>query len=801
MLHSPFPGHQHISQKMHKGSNQVMEMVLSLTLEIICVLTGEDTIMVKKCGEWMRPQSLIFGSRNDEKILELANRIIQLLTGEVPIRIEDIIICFSMEEWEYVEGHKDLYNDVMMQNDQIFGALNVSAGQEVPEENHIGLIVRKHCNVSEKSTSFPATKTDYKKTNHSEAHLPYLFLDGKTVMLGEQQGLDPSNVQKTESNTCNRVKSDHNAVLTEINFGQTKEKEPESLEKTIFAQEDLPLLHIKEEELSSCDEDFSDVDTFTVTDLDEMDYAAPVNKSTDCFKESHVTTNSIYTGPDHKDEMEYIHVLSDNDYVKSEIKSSQGSRNSDKTFHCTYCLKSFPKATQLKLHIISHQSQKALTCSECGKCFSKKSELVTHHRIHTGEKPFACPECGKQFPTRANVIAHQATHKQPASAGTKLRSHNMLTRVDQVSVLCSECGMSFENCKVLEEHQRSHKQQKMHMCPVCGKGFTKRGHLSNHSRIHSGGKRKTLSESGECAPQPRKRPFLCFECGKCFPSRSHLDRHQRIHTGEKPFSCSECDKRFTDRSGLVIHQRIHSGEKPYSCDDCGKCFRDRSGLVVHQRNHTGQQPFRCLECRKCFHNRARLERHELIHKKEKPYSCPECNQSFTSVSALTIHYRGHCGKQPSDQTTKNSQSHPQGQARHLREEKSLVCSECGKGFKELSTLTAHYMTHIAEQQNIHHGESLQSIEVLQKVQTTENLSSPSECRKYPLNCTTLVHEKGHIEKNVFSCSECEKSFLDRASFITHKQQHNGEKPYKCPKCGECFVLKGYLTKHLETHTF
>ncbi|XP_075204215.1 uncharacterized protein LOC142310582 [Anomaloglossus baeobatrachus] len=119
---------------MDMDRDKMAERILHLTLEILFRLTGEDYTVGKKTSSercqapvsegWGRPLSPIteppphppiHEDINDQKILELTYKMIELLTGEVPIRCQDITVYFSMEEWEYLEGHKYLYKDVMME--------------------------------------------------------------------------------------------------------------------------------------------------------------------------------------------------------------------------------------------------------------------------------------------------------------------------------------------------------------------------------------------------------------------------------------------------------------------------------------------------------------------------------------------------------------------------------------------------------------------------------------------------------------------------------------------------------------
>ncbi|XP_077112813.1 gastrula zinc finger protein XlCGF66.1-like [Ranitomeya variabilis] len=136
---------------MDMDRDKMAERILHLTLEILFRLTGKYYTIVKKtsserCQEpvsegWGRPLSpitvppphLIHEDINDQKILELTYKMIELLTGEVPIKCQDVAVYFSMEEWEYLAGHKDVYKKVMMEVPQPLTSPVLSSKMRAPE--------------------------------------------------------------------------------------------------------------------------------------------------------------------------------------------------------------------------------------------------------------------------------------------------------------------------------------------------------------------------------------------------------------------------------------------------------------------------------------------------------------------------------------------------------------------------------------------------------------------------------------------------------------------------------------------
>ncbi|XP_073538897.1 uncharacterized protein [Phyllobates terribilis] len=570
--------------------DETTRRLLHFTLEIISLLSGEDYTIVRKTpGEGVTPIIHLQESggqspgpiteppphppiheRKKKKILELSNKMIELLSGEVPIRCQDVAVYLSMEEWEYLEGHQDRYQEVMMEELRPLTSPDGSRRRNPPER-----------------CPRPLYPQDCPEENHNilEDHQGEDLIDIKVEVIhgaqeataiwaDQQDGL----MERNPPERCPRPlypqdcpEENHNIPKSHQEEDPTKNKVKDETEEEAMTRGDQPCVSDVKEEIpvvvstgNPCENNSL---SLNCRKEDLMKHSNGENLITLPAPPGLHSTSLSYNPPDHEESSP----------EQSHIVTTIPGDTVDTRFQCDKQFTESSAQTQRK-----YKGEKPYCCSECGKYFIYKSVLATHERIHIGEKPFSCSECGKSFTIKGSLIKHQRIH-----TGEKPYS-------------CSECGKSFMYKSVLAAHERIHTGEKPFSCLECGKSFTIKGSLNIHQRIHTG-----------------EKPYSCSECGKSFTDKSSLVAHERSHTQQKPYSCSGCGKSFFNKSYLATHQRIHTGEKPYSCSECGKCFRNKSHRVEHQRIHIGEKPYSCSECGKSFIYKSHLVKHERSHTGKK----------------------------------------------------------------------------------------------------------------------------------------------------------------------------------------
>ncbi|XP_068099813.1 zinc finger protein 391-like isoform X2 [Hyperolius riggenbachi] len=539
------------SMRMDEDQSHMTERIVMLSLEIICLLTGEEYEVVKKTsgetpGSRLHgpstisvppPHSLTHQRNNVKKILEVINKMIELLTGQ---------------EWQYL-GHKDLYKDFMMENQPPLTSPGGSSNRTSPER-YTGPLCSQDCTQEDHTIPHPHQDEDWIKVKVEDEEDEW-----------EDQKCDVMGI------------SDLGVPLP---GGSTNRTSPERYTGPLYSQdctqEDPTIPHPHQDEdgikvkLEDEEDEWEDQkwDVMGISDFGVPlpDYGAEDNDAALHLPAGNSISDNISSRRHHEDKSPDLsnpeepsdrsHPVTSNTHPKCHSANAHVRlQTGEKLFPCSECGKFFSRKTHLLTHQRSHTGERPYSCSECGKCFSQKSSLNKHQKRHAGERPYGCSECGKCFSLKDDLNTHQKTHK------------------GERPYLCTECGKCFGQKAKLFEHQRSHTGELPYSCPECGKCFSEKSSLNKHQKRHTG-----------------ERPYVCSECGKCFSLKDDLNTHQKTHKGERPYLCTECGKCFVRKANLIIHQRSHTGERPYLCSECGKCYSQKVSLMRHQRSHTGERP-------------------------------------------------------------------------------------------------------------------------------------------------------------------------------------------------------------------
>uniref|UniRef100_A0A1B0CGC8 Putative zn finger n=1 Tax=Lutzomyia longipalpis TaxID=7200 RepID=A0A1B0CGC8_LUTLO len=235
------------------------------------------------------------------------------------------------------------------------------------------------------------------------------------------------------------------------------------------------------------------------------------------------------------------------------------------------------------------------------------------------------------------------------------------------SYQCSECDESFQNHYYLTKHKATHLDSKDTMCSICNHEFSTKQNLKRH-----------IEDIHEKVEKVREdKAYQCNQCPLTFKNHYYLTKHQGIHTTVKKNVCPICGQEYSTKQNLRrhiedIHEKVKKakGKDSYSCNQCDMTFKNHYFLTKHRAVHLVSKKNVCTHCNQVYSTKQNLRRHiEDIHEKLRNHLCTICGKGFAQITTLKSHYNVHS-------------------------KIKFQCDICGKRFKTEMYLKLHKLRHI-----------------------------------------------------------------------------------------------------------
>ena len=342
---------------------------------------------------------------------------------------------------------------------------------------------------------------------------------------------------------------------------------------------------------------------------------------------------------------------------------------------------------------------------------------------------------------------------------------------------CMYCEMTLANLTSLHLHVKSLHEEKIEefleqnksrvkRCPYCKVVYLNKDSMVGHVRkVH----REHLKDYAE----------------------NHARKTKIILGIKGDFKCPYCPQTFSAKHQLIWRHVVYN-HKDLAEDYAQNYEPERKYLCPSE----GCIERFCKEKRMVTHA---FEKHGITITPDvpdtKPYIvCPFCNEKFTSSQRIPNHLEAHHAHESENSVYIEF---------YNQHQKTEVCQECGKVFKNLSS----FQFHMRESHSDLHaekceicGKRYQSKESLKiHMKTHEECESLCiECGKTYSNRHKLrIHINNHHSNKSFTCQECFKTYKTRAKLATHvRALHLNERLYPCKMCDKAFRDRHCITEHV-----
>lgn len=276
-------------------------------------------------------------------------------------------------------------------------------------------------------------------------------------------------------------------------------------------------------------------------------------------------------------------------------------------------------------------------------------------------------------------------------------------------------------------------------------------------------------------PREKQRRSVGRKTPKCIARDQELvlltdaDTH-RLSTAAGKASSSDSEVNSMQLTGSLKQEGDHSLMTRDSMD----VSQPAHGLSIPENSSGCDGIFRCLKCGRGF---TKLNHYVKHGKGYCAVRCTICKRTFEDVSTLKRH-RVTCCRVLSAAAADRKSS--KTEERKKRAAAQYACDQCGRVFKQRTTLNSHVLTHSGER--------------------------PLECRvagcdkRFTQHSTRLFHERTHSDEMAHMCHVCGRRFKHPVGVYLHMSVHTGRRPHCCSSCPMTFRRSCDLRRHSLVHS-